>query len=182
MLALLIQVILLIVKSLAGFLCVLLLLRFFMQLFRVSFANRFGDFIVKLTNWLVIPLRRVLPSVHGLDLATLLPAYLLQVLVVAVLVFAGGGMGMLSAEMLVPLLFWRGLLAILRLSVYLLIGALLVQAVLSWVQPYGPLMRPLAQFTDPFLRPLLLVVPPIAGFDLTPLIAVLLAQIVLIFL
>ena len=50
MLALLIQVILLIVKSLAGFLCVLLLLRFFMQLFRVSFANRFGDFIVKLTQ------------------------------------------------------------------------------------------------------------------------------------
>ena len=182
MLALLIQVILLIVKSLAGFLCVLLLLRFFMQLFRVSFANRFGDFVVKLTNWLVIPLRRVLPSVRGLDLATLLPAYLLQVLVVAVLVFAGGGMGMLSAEMLVPLLFWRGLLAILRLSVYLLIGALLVQAVLSWVQPNGPLMRPLAQFTDPFLRPLRRVVPPIAGFDLTPLIAVLLAQIVLIFL
>ncbi len=182
MLALLIQVILLIVKSLAGFLCVLLLLRFFMQVFRVSFANRFGDFIVKLTNWLVIPLRRVLPSVRGLDLATLLPAYLLQVLVVAVLVFAGGGMGMLSAEMLVPLLFWRGLLSVLRLSVYLLIGALLVQAVMSWVQPHGPLMRPLAQFTDPILRPLRRVVPPVAGFDLTPLIAVLLAQIVLIFL
>ena len=78
--------------------------------------------------------------------------------------------------------FWRGLLAVLRLSVYMLIGALLLQAVLSWVQPYGPLTRPLAQLTDPFLAPLRRLVPPISGFDLTPLIAVLLANIVLIFL
>ena len=182
MLALLIQVVLLIVKSLAGFLCVLLLMRFYMQVFRVSFANRFGAFVVQLTNWLVIPLRRVLPSVRGLDLASLVPAYLLQVLVVGLLVLAGGGMGVLAPELLVALVFWRGVLAVLRLSVYMLIGTLLLQAVLSWVQPYGPLMRPLAQLTDPFLRPLRRLVPPIAGFDLTPLIAVLLAQIVLIFL
>ena len=182
MLALLIQVLLLIVKSLAGFLCLLLLVRFYMQVFRVSFANRFGAFVVQLTNWLVIPLRRVLPSVRGLDLASLLPAYLLQVLVVGVLIIAGGGLGVLAPELLVPLLFWRGLLAVLRLSVYLFIGVLLVQAVLSWVQPYSPLNQPLALLTDPLLRPLRRIVPAVAGFDLTPLIAVLLAQIVLIFL
>ena len=86
MLNLLFQVFLLIVKSVAGFFCVLLLVRFYMQVFRVSFANRFGNFVVQLTNWLVAPLRRVLPSFRGLDLASLLPAYLLQVVVVALLV------------------------------------------------------------------------------------------------
>lgn len=182
MLTLLLQVVLLIIKSLAGFFCILLLLRFYMQVFRVSFASRFGSFVVQLTNWLVAPLRRVLPSVRGLDLASLVPAYVLQVLVVALLIFTHGGIAVLAPEMLLPLILWRGVLAILRLSVYMLIGSLLLQAVLSWVQPYGPLMRPLAQLTDPFLRPLRRLVPPIAGFDLTPLIAVLLAQIVLIFL
>ena len=182
MLNLLFQVFLLIVKSVAGFFCVLLLVRFYMQVFRVSFANRFGNFVVQLTNWLVAPLRRVLPSFRGLDLASLLPAYLLQVVVVALLVVAGGGLAALPPELLVPLIVWRGRHAVLRLSVYMLIGALLLQAVLSWVQPYGPLTRPLAQLTDPFLAPLRRLVPPISGFDLTPLIAVLLANIVLIFL
>ena len=168
--------------TLVGFLCFALLLRFYMQAFRVSFRNQVGAFVVQLTNWLVAPLRRVLPSFRGLDLASLLPAYLLQVVVVALLVVAGGGLAALPPELLVPLIFWRGLLAVLRLSVYMLIGALLLQAVLSWVQPYGPLTRPLAQLTDPFLAPLRRLVPPISGFDLTPLIAVLLANIVLIFL
>ena len=59
MLNLLFQVFLLIVKSVAGFFCVLLLVRFYMQVFRVSFANRFGNFVVQLTNWLVAPLRRI---------------------------------------------------------------------------------------------------------------------------
>ena len=74
MLNLLFQVFLLIVKSVAGFFCVLLLVRFYMQVFRVSFANRFGNFVVQLTNWLVTPLRRVVASFRGLDLASLLAA------------------------------------------------------------------------------------------------------------
>ena len=61
-------------------------------------------------------------------------------------------------------------------------GLLIVQAILSWFNPYSPLSRPMAQMTDPFLRPLRRIIPPISGIDLTPLIAILLAQIVLIFL
>ena len=68
-------------KSLAEFLSILLLMRFFMQLFRVSFSNQIGAFVVQLTNWLVLPLRKVIPGVFGLDLSSLLPAYLLQVIV-----------------------------------------------------------------------------------------------------
>lgn len=89
---------------------------------------------------------------------------------------------MLPTERLLGIVLWQGTLATLRLSIYLLIGALLLQAVLSWVNPYSPIGQPVAQLTHPFLAPIRRFVPPIANIDLSPLIAILLAQVVLIFL
>jgi YggT family protein len=168
--------------ALIGFFTVALLLRFYMQAFRVSFSNQMGNFIVQLTNWLVKPLRKVFPGLFGLDLASLLPAYLLQVLLLLAVLSLRGGFEVLSLEKLLGLIFWQGAIATLRLSIYLLIGALFLQAVLSWVSPYSPLGQPVAQLTRPFLRPIQRLVPPIAAIDLSPLIAILLAQLVLIFL
>lgn len=165
-----------------GFLTIALLLRFYMQAFRVSFANQIGAFVVQLTNWLVKPLRKVLPGVFGLDLSSLLPAYLLQVLLLLAVFSLRGGFEVLAIEKLLGLIFWQGALATLRISIYLLIGALFLQAILSWVSPYSPLAQPVGQLTRPFLRPIQRIVPPIAAIDLSPLIAILLAQLVLIFL
>lgn len=167
--------------ALIGFFTFALLLRFYMQAFRVSFRNQVGTFVVQLTNWLVMPLRRFVPSVFGLDLATLLPAYLLQVLLLVAALALRGALGMMPVESVLPLLFWQGALATLRVSIYLLIGALFLQAVLSWVNPYSPLGKPVSQLTQPFLRPIQRLVPPIANIDLSPLIAILLAQVVLMF-
>jgi YggT family protein len=168
--------------AIIGFLSIALLLRFYMQAFRVSFSNQIGSFIVQLTNWLVKPLRQVLPGLYGLDLASLLPAYLLQLVLLLAVYSLRAGIGELPLESLFGLLLWQALLATLRLSIYILIGALIAQAVLSWVNPYSPLAQPVAQLTRPFLRPLQRVVPPIAAIDLSPLIAILLAQVVLMFL
>jgi len=168
--------------ALIGFLTVALLLRFYMQAFRVSFANQIGAFVVQLTNWLVKPLRKVLPGLFGLDLASLLPAYLLQVVLLVAVFALRGGFEMVGVEKLLGLLLWQGVLATLRISIYLLIGALFVQAILSWVNPYSPLGQPVAQLTRPFLRPIQRIVPPIAAIDLSPLVAILLAQLVLMFL
>jgi YggT family protein len=165
-----------------GFLTIALLLRFYMQAFRVSFANQIGAFVVQLTNWLVKPLRKVLPGVFGLDLSSLLPAYLLQVLLLLAVFSLRGGFEVLAIEKLLGLIFWQGALATLRISIYLLIGALFLQAILSWVSPYSPLAQPVGQLTRPFLRPIQRIVPPVAAIDLSPLIAILLAQLVLIFL
>lgn len=170
------------VDTLVGFLCFALLLRFYMQTFRVSFRNQVGAFVVQLTNWLVIPLRRLLPGVFGLDLSCLLPAYLLQLgLLLAALWLRGGSATMIGGA-LVPLLLWQAALATLRISIHLLIGALILQAILSWVAAYSPIAQPLAQLTRPFLDPIRRVVPPIAAIDVSPLIAIVLAQLVLIFL
>lgn len=176
------QAALFLLDALFGFLTVALLLRFYMQAFRVSFANQVGAFVVQLTNWLVKPLRKFLPGLFGLDLASLLPALLLQILLLLAAAALRGSLQTLPAEQLLVLVLWHGFLATLRLSIYLLIGALLLQAVLSWVSPYSPLSTPVAQLTRPFLAPIRRVVPPIAAIDLSPLIAILLAQLVLIFL
>ena len=169
--------------TIAGFLCAVLLLRFYLQAFRVSFRNQLGSFVVQLTNWLVLPLRRVLPGLFGLDLSCLLPAYLLQALLLVAIIAARGGLATLAGGGdLALLIAWQALLATLRISVYLLIGALVLQAVLSWVQAYSPLAQPLSQLTRPFLDPIRRVVPPIAAIDLSPLIAIVLAQLLLIFL
>jgi YggT family protein len=176
------QASLFLLETLTGFMASVLLLRFYMQVCRVSFNNQIGIFVVELTNWLVRPLRRVLPGLHGLDLASLLPAYLLQVILAAVVLLLRGGMEVWSPEVVLPLVLWRGVLATMRLSIYLLIGALIVQAVLSWVSPYSPMCQPVSQLTTPVLRPIQRLIPPIGAIDLSPLIAIVLAQLFLIFL
>jgi YggT family protein len=170
-----------VIDTLAGFLTVLLLLRFYMQAFRVSFANQIGAFVVQLTNWLVKPLRRVLPGIFGFDLASLLPAYLLQLLLLLAVLALRGAFALIAPETLVVMVVWQALLATVRISLYLLVAVLFLQAILSWVNPYSPLSQPLAQLTRPFLDPLRRFVPAIAGIDLAPLVAILLAQLVLIF-
>jgi YggT family protein len=170
-----------VLDALVGFLTLALLLRFYMQAFRVSFGNQFGAFVVQFTNWLVKPLRKVLPSVFGLDLATLLPAYLLQVVLLLAYFAVRDALGLMAVDQLL-LVLWQAVVATLRISIYLLIGALIVQALLSWVNPHSPLAYPVAQLTRPFLSPIQRFVPPVANIDLSPLIAILLAQLVLIFL
>ena len=168
--------------AMIGFLTYALLLRFYMQVFRVSFRNQVGAFIMQLTNWLVMPLRKVLPGIFGFDLASLLPAYLLQVGLLFAVFFLRAGLGGIFPDDLWLLILGQAALATLRISIYILIGALFLQAILSWVSPFSPLAQPLSQLTRPFLDPIRRIVPPIAMVDLSPLIAILLAQAVLMLL
>jgi len=138
--------------------------------------------VAVLTNSLVTPLRKALPGLWGLDLASLLPAYLLQVVLAVAVVSLHGGSEAWSPLSLWPVLLWQGVLATLRMSIYLLIAALVVQAVLSWVSPYSPLTQPVGQLTRPFLSPIQRVTPSSCAVDLSPFIAIVLAQLVLMFL
>lgn len=168
--------------AVVDFLTLILLLRFFLQAFRASFANQLGAFVIQLSNWLVKPLRRVLPGLFGLDLASLLPAIALQaLLLVANYAARGVFAGPVGGE-LALLIAWFAVLATLRFCIYLLIGVMILQAVLSWVNPHSPLSYPVNQLTAPFLNPIRRLMPPIAGFDLSPMVVLLLAQVVLMFL
>ena len=127
----------------------------------------------------MIPSRRALLTGAG---ASLIAALWLQ-LMLGGLILATADVP-LSADtpgmiLLILMLAIRGLL---RLTVYILIGAMILQAVLSWINPYSPLAGPADQLTRPVLAPIRRFVPTIAGIDLSPLIAILLLQMALMFL
>ena len=176
------QALIFLIDAVIGFFTLVLLLRFFMQLNRVSFANQIGTFVVQLTNWAVKPLRRVVPGLGGLDLASLLPAWILQCVLVLVVFLLRGSAVAVDEGTLALLVLWHGLLGTLRVAIWVFIGALFLQAILSWVNPRSPLGYPVMQLTQPILRPIQRFLPPIANIDLSPLVGILLLQMLLLLL
>lgn len=176
------QAIAFLVDAVVSFFCTLFLLRFMMQAMRVSFSGQIGSFVVALTNWAIKPLRRIVPGVGGFDWASLLAALALQLLLAVLLVAISGRDLSSDAETIALMALWFSLRSLLRLAVYILIGALILQAVLSWINPYSPLAAPAHQLTRPLLDPIRRIVPPISGIDLSPLVAILLLQAALMFL
>ncbi len=176
------QALIFLIDAVIGFFSLVLLLRFFMQLNRVSFVNQIGTFVVQLTNWAVKPLRRVVPGLGGLDLASLLPAWVLQCVLVLVVYLLRGSAVAVDEGTLALLVLWHGLLGTLRVAIWVFIGALFLQAILSWVNPRSPLGYPVMQLTQPILRPIQRFLPPIANIDLSPLVGILLLQMLLLLL
>jgi len=153
-----------------------LLARFALQWARAPFRNPLGQFIVAVTDWMVRPARRLVPGLFGLDLASLLLAWLWQVVYNGI---ALGLSGVLGAVSLAPALL-VALLAVLELAkmgLYLAMGAVLVAAVFSWVNPYAPMADIFNTLTRPLLRPFRRLIPPIGGVDLSPLALLLVLQI-----
>jgi YggT family protein len=156
-----------------------LLLRFAMQLMRAPFRNPIGQAVVALTDWIVKPLRRILPGWKGLDWASLVATFLFQFLWLLAyrLLFGGFSFAGVGLVFLLAATF----VALLKAMLWLLIIVVLVQAVLSWVAPDGPLAGLLNALTFPFLRPIRKVLPPIGGtLDLSALVVIVIAQLLLI--
>ena len=168
------QILLFLVDTIVTFFVFLLLLRFHFQWLRVPFRNPVGEFVLVTTSWMVMPARRVIPSLAGLDVPTLLLAWLVQALGLWLQATIGrvepGVVGLLLVAMV----------DLFRYSLYILVGAVIIQVVFSWINPYTPAAPVLEALTRPFLRPLRRYVPPIANFDLTPLVLVVAVQIILI--
>jgi YggT family protein len=155
-----------------------LLLRFYMQLLRAPFRNPLGQMVAALTDWMVKPVRRVLPGWAGIDWSTLALAWFLQ-WCWHVAVFALRSTAARNGELALTLFFLAGL-DLFKVSIYLLMAMVFVQAILSWVSPYNPLHSILNALTSPFLRPLRRYIRPLGGqIDITPLILFVLCQLVL---
>lgn len=176
------QAIVFLLNAVASFFCTLFLLRFMMQALRVSFGGQLGGFVMTLTNWAVKPLRRIIPGIGGFDLASLFAAFMLQLLLAGLLIGASGQPLVADSLTLGLMVGWFAVRSLLRLTVYLFIGALILQAVLSWINPYSPLAAPINQLTRPLLDPVRRILPTISGIDLSPLVIILLLQALLIFL
>lgn len=176
------NVLLLVLDTAFGFITLMLLARFFMQWQRVSFRNQVGAFVVATTDWIVRPLRRVIPGVLGLDLASLLPAWVFQTLFVFIELSLRGVALNGNPGGLILGLWGLGLLEVARMAIYLVFGVVLMSAILSWVSPHAPAAPVFHNLSAPFLRPFRRILPPIANVDLSPLVLLLVLQIVLMLL
>lgn len=155
-----------------------LLMRFVMQTMRAPFRNPVGQAVIALTDWIVKPLRRVLPGFKGIDWASLVATVLFQFLWLLAYALIFGGFSFLGAG--IPFLLLATVIALVRAVLWLIVIVVLVQAILSWVAPDGPLSGLLNALTFPLLRPIRRILPPIGGtLDLSPLVIIVIAQLLL---
>jgi YggT family protein len=154
-----------------------LLFRFLMQWLRAPMRNPLGEFVMAISNFAVLRARRFIPPVWKLDSASLLLALLVEFIYLSLSLSLDGypfvhfplfGLLALSAVKLI------------KISVYLLMSALVAQAILSWVNPFTPLAPLLAAITHRFLRPLQRIVPLVGNVDLSPLLLLVICQIILL--
>jgi YggT family protein len=166
------------IDTVFGFIVYAALLRFIMQWLRAPFRNPVGQAVTALTNWAVKPLRKILPGFGGYDWASLFVAWLGQVLWLLALAAIGGAevSGTFAAYVLL-----LAVVELIRVALWILIGAVFIQAILSWVAPDGPLAGVLNALTFRVLAPIRRLIPPLGGtLDLSPLIVIVLAQLALI--
>jgi len=168
------QILTLLLEVVTGVIGGACLLRFYMQTQRVGFANPVGRLVMGLSDWLVLPLRRLIPSVGSYDSASLLGAFLLQLAQYLILWLA---LGARTGGAAVPLLALFGLA---RLAISGLTGLVIVYALLSWIQNQSPFADMIDRLCAPLLRPFRKMLPLIGGFDLSPLALLVLLQVLAI--
>ncbi len=163
------------IQTLVGLYALTFMLRFLLQLVRADFYNPFSQFLVKVTNPLVKPLRRIIPGIGGIDWASIIIVILL----------------MLAEFMLIGLLpkysipapqglFVLALAETLSLLTNVFLFSIIIQAIISWINPgsYNPIIGLLHQITAPILNPVRRVIPPISGLDLSPMAAIIILYLI----
>jgi YggT family protein len=155
------------IKTLFGLYEVLILLRLLMQSVRADFYNPFAQLVVKATNPPLRPLRRVIPGLAGIDMASVV---LLLVVIVIELLLLGAALH-LSLPNPVGLLLLAAVEG-LRLLINIYLFSILILVILSWINPgsYNPVANLLAQITAPVMRPARRLIPPTGGLDLSPML------------
>ncbi len=160
------------VRTLGDLYLLTFLLRFIMQWVRADFYNPLAQFVVKATNPLVVPARRIVPSAGGADLATLLVLVILEAAVTWALLFLGSLTVATSTFMLlVPL-------RLINLMLWFYTVSIFVYVLMSWLTnaAYSPIGRMLAELNEPLLGPVRRLLPPIGGLDLSPLLVLIFIQ------
>ena len=162
------SIVMLVVNAIATLLGGALLLRFWMQAIRVRPPSSVAQFTFQLSDWLVRPLRRIVPGVGGYDWASLIGAFLIVLLATSVLFIAGW-----TAQAIL-------LVALQRFLEWILYGfmiLLVLEAIFSWINPHAPLAPFVRALNEPLLRPLRRIVPLVGSLDLSLLVALILLQI-----
>ncbi|WP_159914443.1 YggT family protein [Pantoea sp. 18069] len=165
------QIITFLLDVVVGLLTGLCLLRLYMQAQRIPFSNPVGRLVFALTDWIVLPLRRIVPASGRWDASSAIAAFLLQQMQYLLLWL------LMGANTLVLWLPWLALCGVVRVVLSGCVGIVLVYVILSWVQARSPLSAVIERLAEPLLRPVRKVMPLIGGIDLSPLVLLVLLQI-----
>ena len=156
------------VKTLVDLYVMVLLLRIWMQWARTDFYNPFSQFVVKITQPVVGPLRRVVPSLGPVDSASLLLAFLLMTIKYPLLLLIRGGISLSPYNLLF------GLISVLKSAGYLVFWMIIIRSIMSWVsRGSGPMDYVLMQLTEPLMAPIRRVIPAMGGIDFSAMVVVL---------
>ncbi|MDO9619629.1 MAG: YggT family protein [Pseudomonas sp.] len=164
-----------ILQTIGSLYLLIVLLRFILQLVRADFYNPVSQFIVRATHPLLKPLRKIIPSLAGLDLASLVLAILVQLLLMAVtLLLLGYGL-----DNPLQLLVWS-IIGVTALFLKVFFFALIISVILSWVAQgsHNPTAMLINQICEPLLSPIRRTLPSMGGLDLSPIVAFLLLNLI----
>lgn len=152
------------IQVLFGAYILVVMLRFLLQLMKADFYNPISQFIVKVTSPVLIYLRRIIPGLGGIDMASLFFMWILKVIELALIISLAG----LPISLM---LFAWAIPELIRLAFNVFIFSILIQVILSWVNPgtYNPATALINSLTEPVLRPARRIIPPIGGLDLSPM-------------
>ena len=156
-----------------------LLLRFYLQWVRAPYRNPLADFVNALTDFMVRPARRVLPGLWGIDLPTLLLAWLMQLLEWLIVLQVRGFRFGAEVGMALVGIAAVAAVAVAQMLVYIVLFSTLLQALLSWINPGSPIAPLLDAMTRPFLRMFRRRIPLIGNVDLSPLFLMVACQLLL---
>ncbi len=153
------------------------LLRAYMHWLGMGSRDPIGHFVIAVTDWAVKPLRRIMPTIRQVDWSSLLAALVIAiVMAICYVLIAGLAQAPVFGAVVLTAVFW-----LIKWSVFLLIIVVIGQAVLSWVNPHAPIAPTLEGLSRPFLAPIRRIVPLVGGIDLSPLVLILLLQVVQVF-
>jgi YggT family protein len=159
------------------------LLRLWLQWQRISMRNPVGEFTMVLTDWIVKPLRRVIPGTGGVDWSSLIAGYLVCLVAVCLLFLVSSMMQPLRVWPDAELIFGLSFIWLLKWAVWTVIVVLMVSATLSWFNPFSPVLPVFDALGAPVLRPIRRAIVRMFGsmgrFDFSPLVAVLVLYILL---
>lgn len=173
------------VQTILGLLTLLFLLRFYFQLTRVSFQNQAAQMVVSLTNFAVKPMRRLMMMLRNLgikkfDLSTILLAYLTQLLLTILTLWLKDFPLLVAGNSIWSTIMAVALVGVISMSVTIFLYAVLIQAILSWINPHTPIAPILNNLTYSILYFLRRFIPPAGNVDLSPLIFIIAAQLLLV--
>lgn len=165
----------LLIQTFFSLLLLAIVLRLLLQLVRADFYNPISQFLVKVTNPLLLPLRRVIPPLGKLDTASVVLALLAQMLAIVVILLVFGA----RVPNVFTLLGWS-VIGCLALVVNIYFFAIIINIILSWIAPgsHHPAAQLLYQITEPVMQPFRRVIPPMGGIDLSPILVFLAISII----